>query len=195
MPDVTADVRSQLLLHQLLVGLPTAVSKQLRANGDVNDLEKTIERARLLLSLEEERPTAVATVSAALSEVELKLRKQVDELAEQVAALRGEKSLPSSLRHLLPLQSARTREAKLSRSEKQTTSVKKLFYLWACRTYSQKLSPGKLQWGVRSRSERRTFQSPVAPFDVTMVTTTKSKLATCILKGELCGVQVNIYHA
>ena len=25
-----------------------------------------------------------------------------------------------------------------------------------------------------------------------MVTTTKSKLATCILKGELCGVQVNI---
>ena len=37
MPDVTADVRSQLLLHQLLVGLPTAVSKQLRANGDVND--------------------------------------------------------------------------------------------------------------------------------------------------------------
>ena len=97
MPDVTADVRSQLLLHQLLVGLPTAVSKQLRANGDVNDLEKTIERARLLLSLEEERPTAVATVSTALSEVELKLRKQVDELAEQVAALRGEKSLPRSV--------------------------------------------------------------------------------------------------
>ena len=80
----------------------------------------------------------------------------------------------------------------MSRSEKQTTSVKKMFYLWACRTYSQKLFPGKLQWGVRSRSERRTFQSPVAPFDVTMVTTTKSKLATCILKGELCGVQVNI---
>ncbi|KAL5517593.1 hypothetical protein EMCRGX_G003174 [Ephydatia muelleri] len=97
MPDVTADVRSQLLLHQLLVGLPTAVSKQLRANGEVNDLEKTIERARLLLSLEEERPTAVATVSTALSEVELKLRKQVDELAEQVAALRGEKSLPRSV--------------------------------------------------------------------------------------------------
>ena len=97
MPDVTADVRSQLLLHQLLVGLPTAVSKQLRANGDVNDLEKTIERARLLLSLEEERPTAVATVSTVLSEVELKLRKQVDELAEQVAALRGEKSLPRSV--------------------------------------------------------------------------------------------------
>ena len=97
MPDVTADVRSQLLLHQRLVGLPTAVSKQLRANGDVNDLEKTIERARLLLSLEEERPTAVATVSTALSEVELKLRKQVDELAEQVAALRGEKSLPRSV--------------------------------------------------------------------------------------------------
>ena len=97
MPDITADVRSQLLLHQLLVGLLTAVSKQLRANGDVNDLKKTIERARLLLSLEEERPTSVATVSTALSEVELKLRKQVDELAEQVAALRGEKSLPCSV--------------------------------------------------------------------------------------------------
>ena len=97
MPDVTADVRSQLLLHQLLVGLLTAVSKQLRANGDVNDVKKTIERARLLLSLEEERPTSVATVSTALSEVELKLRKQVDELAEQVAALRGEKSLPCSV--------------------------------------------------------------------------------------------------
>ena len=124
-----------------------AVSKQLRANGDVNDLEKTIERARLLLSLEEERPTAVATVSTALSEVELKLRKQVDELAEQVAALRGEKSLPCSVTCYHCNQQGHVK-AKLSRSEKQTTSVKEMFYLWACRTYSQKLSPGKLQWGA-----------------------------------------------
>eukprot|EP00731_Ephydatia_muelleri_P034967 Em0088g19a len=133
MPDVTADVRSQLLLHQLLVGLPTAVSKQLRANGDVNDLEKTIERARLLLSLEEERPTAVATVSTALSEVELKLRKQVDELAEQVAALRGEK------------------------------------------TYSQKLSQENFSGvSAQGRSGADIPVASIAPFDVTMVTTTKN---------------------
>lgn len=97
MPDVTADVQNQLLLHQLLAGLPTTVSKQLRATGDINDLEKTLERARLLLSLEEERPTAVAAVATGPSDAELKLRKQVDELAEQVATLRGGKSLPRSV--------------------------------------------------------------------------------------------------
>ena len=47
----TLELRSQLLLHQLLVGLPTAVSKQLRANGDVNDLEKTIERTRAAVAV------------------------------------------------------------------------------------------------------------------------------------------------
>ena len=55
---------------------------QLRANGDVNDLKKTIERARLLLSLEEERPTSVVTAYR---------------LNITVAALRGKIALPRSV--------------------------------------------------------------------------------------------------
>ena len=40
MPDVDAAARGQLLLHQFLAGLPTAVSRQLRASGETKELEK-----------------------------------------------------------------------------------------------------------------------------------------------------------
>ena len=54
MPDIDAIARSQLVLHQFLVGLPVKVSRQLRASGETNDLDKTIERARLLMAIDDQ---------------------------------------------------------------------------------------------------------------------------------------------
>ena len=84
MPDVDAAARGQLLLHQFLAGLPTAVSRQLRASGETKELEKTVERARLLMALDnQEHAAAVTTENDQLKE----LKEQVTELTEQVAAL------------------------------------------------------------------------------------------------------------
>ena len=48
MPDIDAIARSQLVLHQFLMGLPVKVNRQLRASGETNDFDKTIKHARLL---------------------------------------------------------------------------------------------------------------------------------------------------
>ena len=58
------------------------------------------------------------------------------------------------------------------------------------RTRCQGLFPGKLQRGVRTRSGQRALQLSVALIDITLVTTTKNKLAT--VHGELCGVPIDI---
>ena len=50
MPDTEVATRQQLLRHQFLAGLPTLVSKQLRSMGEVNDLKKIVERAKLLMT-------------------------------------------------------------------------------------------------------------------------------------------------
>ena len=39
MPNADAATRKQLLLHQFVSGLPAHIGKQLRATGEVNDLE------------------------------------------------------------------------------------------------------------------------------------------------------------
>ncbi len=85
MPNIDAETREQLLLHQFLAGLPTAVSRQLRAAGQTKNLEKVVERARLLMVLEEQ-----GQVSAVASEDDSQLkqlREQISVLSEQVAAL------------------------------------------------------------------------------------------------------------
>ncbi len=84
MPDVATDARGQLLLHQFLAGLPNSVSRQLRASGDTTDLDKTVERARLLMVINDRE--RVATVTAESSQLK-ELKDQVTELTEQVAAL------------------------------------------------------------------------------------------------------------
>jgi hypothetical protein len=87
MPDANAATRQQLLCHQFLAGLPTSVSKQLRATGTVNDLDDIVERAKLLLTLEqEERPVATLETSESLSQFAT-LQQQITNLTEQVAAL------------------------------------------------------------------------------------------------------------
>ena len=55
MPKLDATTRDQLLLHQFVAGLPQAVSWQLRATGEAKDLAAMMERARLLISLDDHR--------------------------------------------------------------------------------------------------------------------------------------------
>ena len=43
MPTIPHEVRDQMLLHQLLAGLPTVVDKQLRATGETKDLNEIIQ--------------------------------------------------------------------------------------------------------------------------------------------------------
>ena len=82
MPDADAATRTQLLLHQFVSGLPVHIGKQLRATGDVSDLDRVLERAKLLMTIEEPQKTAAVQTS----EVQ-ELQEQVSTLTEQVAAL------------------------------------------------------------------------------------------------------------
>ena len=82
MPDADAATHTQLLLHQFVSGLPVHIGKQLRATGDISDLDRVLERAKLLMTIEEPQKTAAVQTS----EVQ-ELREQVSTLTEQVAAL------------------------------------------------------------------------------------------------------------
>ena len=85
MPNLEASARNQLLLYQLLAGLPNSISKQLRATGDTTDLEKVLEQAHLLIMIEDQ-PEQAAVVSQPSSDV-LLLKEQIADLTEQVALL------------------------------------------------------------------------------------------------------------
>lgn len=89
MPDVDAAARDQLLLHQFLAGLPAAISRQLRATGETKELDKAVERARLLMAMDDQH--SAATISAEASEVQ-QLKEQITELTAQVAALTTKQS-------------------------------------------------------------------------------------------------------
>ena len=91
MPELPQEARDQLLLHQFLNGLPPAISKQLRSTGDTRQLEATVERARLLMTISESEQS-VASISHNDTEAKercevMQLMTQVAELTEQVAAL------------------------------------------------------------------------------------------------------------
>ena len=95
MPELPNKVREQLLLHQFLAGLPSAISKQLHSLGDTKALDAMVERAQLLITIEKDHEQkGVAPISqddrdSKLSEVtEIKLK-----LSEQVAALPTVQSL------------------------------------------------------------------------------------------------------
>ena len=53
MPYIDATSHGQLLLHQFLAGIPGHVSQQLRAIGNTTDLQRVVEKARLLMSIDE----------------------------------------------------------------------------------------------------------------------------------------------
>ena len=97
MPDLQGAAKEQLLLHQFLTGLPPAVSRQLRSTGETTELEATVQRARLIMTVEKELAYPVEQHSVApvehreqdpakQSEV-LQLKTQIAELTQQVAAL------------------------------------------------------------------------------------------------------------
>ena len=56
MPKVEKVVCDQLLLHQCLTGLPDAVSRQIRAAGDVKTLDAAVEHSRLLTASGDDLP-------------------------------------------------------------------------------------------------------------------------------------------
>ena len=84
MPDISADVKEQLLLHQFLTGLPQEVSKQLRATGATSTLAGAVERAKLLMTIDHHGETAAITTKQPEF---LQLQQQLTDLSEQVAAL------------------------------------------------------------------------------------------------------------
>ena len=79
-----ASTSKQLPLHQFINGLPSSLSTQLQAAGQIYDLKTPMERAKLLMTLKEEpdkTATAVQTTEVAA------LKDQISMLTEQVAAL------------------------------------------------------------------------------------------------------------
>ena len=85
MPGLEATARDQFLLHQFLSGIPNSVSRQLRATGETKVLTDTVQRARLLMTIDAKDHAAVVADSRP-KEVDA-LREQVAALTEQVAAL------------------------------------------------------------------------------------------------------------
>ena len=82
MPEAGEATQKQLLLHQFVSGLPVNISKQLRATGALDNLDVVVERAKLLMTIEEPQKTA-AVQSNEIQD----LKEQILLLTEQVAAL------------------------------------------------------------------------------------------------------------
>jgi len=88
MPALETAVRNQLLLHQLLAGLPSSISMQIRASGETSDLDKVMERVCLLLTVENRQPQHTTAMVPLEQTNELSaLREQMALFTDQVAAL------------------------------------------------------------------------------------------------------------
>ena len=88
MPDISAETTEQLLLHQFLTGLPHEVSKQLRATWATDTLKAAVERAKILMTVEQHTPVnSVAAAQPKPTTEFLQLQQQITELTAQVAAL------------------------------------------------------------------------------------------------------------
>ena len=89
MPSLDKPAKEKLILHQFLAGLPDAVSKQLRATGEVLALDGAVARTLLLMTVDNQEQSAAVSEKpggAEPSDTEL-LREQVALLMEKVAAL------------------------------------------------------------------------------------------------------------
>ena len=64
MPGVNVVTRDQLLIHQFLLGLPIGISHQLRATRETTELDPVVDRARLLMTLEEQEHSCTAAISS-----------------------------------------------------------------------------------------------------------------------------------
>ena len=91
-PGIETTAREQLVLHQFLAGLPTVISRQLWASGETKELDKVVDRARLLMATNEHSQVAIITDRCEGDPVMKELKEQVATLTEQVAALTTRKS-------------------------------------------------------------------------------------------------------
>ena len=88
MPGVDTATRDRLLIHQFLLGLPIGISRQLRATGETTKLDAVVNRARLLMTLEEQEHNHTVAISNEPRQNEVQeLREEVAKLTEQVIAL------------------------------------------------------------------------------------------------------------
>ena len=91
MPEIDSKARDQLLLHQFIAGLPLRVSRELRAAGETKELGVTLQRARLLLSLEDQHKLTesgpLGSSTKQPNEREQAMAASIDRLTQQVAAL------------------------------------------------------------------------------------------------------------
>lgn len=95
MPEITAQTKEQLLLHQFLTGLPHEVSKQLRATGATDTLKTALERAKILMTVEQHTPVNPVAAAQPKPTTEFhQLQQQITELTAQVAALTTRQASP-----------------------------------------------------------------------------------------------------
>jgi len=85
-PSLNKEAKEPLLLHQFVAGLPEAITRQLRASGEVKTLEAAVTRARLLMTVDSQPVAAIREPTNGPSEVQ-QLKDQVAALTEQVALL------------------------------------------------------------------------------------------------------------
>ena len=97
MPNLEASSQNQLLLHQLLVGLPSSISEQLHATSDTADLDTVLE-CTWLLSMMEDYPGRAAVMSESSNEV-LLLKEQLADLTKQVDLLITSRECQQSVIH------------------------------------------------------------------------------------------------
>ena len=85
MPGLDENTSEQMLIHQFLTGLPTDISQQLCATGEAKKLTKVVERARLLMMIDNQSlPQRVATCT---SKLETETKDEMSQLQHQVEAL------------------------------------------------------------------------------------------------------------
>ena len=92
MPESDAATRQQLLHHRFLSGLPSPVSKQLRAAGTVDDLDAIVQRAKILMTLEQTSEKAASVDKVDLDAAIGQLQQQIAALTDQVAALSSKRN-------------------------------------------------------------------------------------------------------
>ena len=69
-PNLDAATQNQLLCHQFLIGISGKISRRLEAAGEIENIAKVLERAKLLMTQEVEEKVAVISPQATSLEVQ-----------------------------------------------------------------------------------------------------------------------------
>ena len=105
MPALDKNAGEQMLIHHFLMGLPTTISQQLRATREAKELAKVVERAHLLMTIDNhgslQNVAATGTTATQPQDKISHLKDQIEVLTQQVAALATQKSAHSRNRSRL----------------------------------------------------------------------------------------------